>query len=385
VTVDPLLRYRPEFPSLEGSVHMISHSLGAMPRAAAAALGEFADLWVRESIRAWDVWLPEVDRAAARIGRIIGAPAGSVIMLPNVSAAQAAVASALEYTPARRKVVYSDMNFPTVSYVWKAEERRGARVEIVQSDDGITVPLDRMLEAIDDETLIVPISHVLFRSSFVQDAAAIVGRAREVGALVLLDVYQSAGTLPLDVTALGVDMACGGSVKWLCGGPGAAYLYVRPDLLPTLRPRVTGWFAHARPFAFEMPDQRYADGPWRMIGGTPAVAPLYQARPGAEMIAEIGVAAIRAKSLRQTERMITRVDAAGLELRSPREPARRGGTVCFDFPGSTEVARRLNERRFFCDHRPGCGVRASPHFYSTDDEVEAFMDEAVRLRSMHVS
>ncbi|HJZ85112.1 MAG TPA: aminotransferase class V-fold PLP-dependent enzyme [Polyangia bacterium] len=379
--MDDLLRWRAEFPALEGSVYMVSHSLGAMPRAAYDALREFADLWVKSSINAWlEAWLPEVDRAGERVGRILGAPPGSVIMLPNVSTAQSIVASCFDFDRERRKVVYTDLNFPTVSYVWKAEERRGAKVEIVRSDDGIGVPTARLLEAIDERTLIVPISHVLFRSSFVQDAAAIVARAHEVGALVLLDTYQSAGTLPLDVGALGVDMATGGSVKWLCGGPGAGYLYVRPDLLPRLRPRVTGWFAHRTPFAFEMPEQDYADGPWRMIGGTPSIAPLYQARAGAEIIAQIGVDRIREKSLRQTERLIALADRAGFRLGSPREPARRGGTVCFDFDGSGEVARELNRRKFFCDHRPQCGIRVSPHFYTTDEEVDRFMEEVDRIR-----
>src|SRR5262249_47945579 len=236
---DELLSWRSEFPALETSVYMISHSLGAMPRAAADHLAEFGRLWVERSITAWEEWLPEVDRAAARVGRIIGAPAGSVIMLPNVSHAQAVVASCLEYDGARNKVVYTDMNFPSVSYVWMEERRRGARVEIVKSPDGVRVPLEGLLAAIDERTVIVPISHVLFRSSFIQDARAIVQRAHDVGATVLLDCYQSAGTVPFDVTAMGVDMACGGSVKWLCGGPGAGYLYVRQDLRAKLKPRVT--------------------------------------------------------------------------------------------------------------------------------------------------
>src|SRR5262249_33299299 len=221
---DDLLRWRKEFPALEKSVYMISHSLGAMPRAASEHLAEFGRLWVERSITAWEEGLPEVDRAATRVGRIIGAPAGSVIMLPNVSHAQAVVASCLEYDGARNKVVYSDLNFPTVSYVWMEERRRGARVEIVKSPDGIRVPLEAMLRAIDERTLIVPISHVLFRSSFIQDPRPLALRAQQVGAMVLLDCYQSAGTVPLDVTAMGVHMACGGSVKWLCGGPGAGYL-----------------------------------------------------------------------------------------------------------------------------------------------------------------
>ena len=377
---DDLLQWRKEFPSLEGCVHLISHSLGAMPRKAAEDLAEFARLWVERSITAWEVWLPEVDRAAARLGRLLGAPEGTVPMNTNVSAVQAVVASALEYTPARNRVVYSDMNFPSVSYVWKAEERRGAEVVIVKGDDGIGVAAEKLCAAIDERTLIVPISHVLFRSSYVQDVKAIVARAHEVGALVLLDCYQSLGTVPFDVVDLGVDFACGGSVKWLCGGPGAAYLYVRKDLIGRFQPRVTGWFGHEKPFAFTMPEQRYAPNIWRYVGGTPAIVALYQARAGAEIIAEVGVARIREKSLRQTAHLIERVDELGYRLGSPRDPARRGGCVVFDFPGSQEVAVELNRRRFFCDHRPGAGIRIAPHFYTADEELDRFFTEIAAIR-----
>lgn len=370
---------REEFPALSRSVYMVSHSLGAMPRETEANLAEYTRLWVEKGIVAWEDWLPEVDRAAARIGQLLNAPPRSVIMATNVSQVQAVVASCLDYKPERRRVVYTELNFPSVSYVWKAEERRGAEVVVVPSDDGISVPTERLLAAIDERTLIVPISHVLFRSSCIQDAAAVVQRAREVGALVLLDVYQSAGTVPLDVSALGVDMVCGGSVKWLCGGPGAAYLYVRPDLIPRLSPRVTGWFGHKKPFAFSMPEQDYADNIWRCVGGTPAIAALYQARAGIEIVNRVGIDAIRAKSLRQTELLLERCHERGFRLNSPLSPRRRGGTVVFDLPRSEEIGRELNRRGFLCDHRPGAGLRVSPHFYTTDEEITRFMDEVDKL------
>jgi kynureninase len=240
-----------------------------------------------------------------------------------------------------------------------------------------------MCAAIDDETLIVPLSHVLFRSAYIQDIAAITRRAHQVGALVCADIYQSLGTIPLSVKDWDVDFACGGSVKWLCGGPGAGYLYVRPDHLPQLKPRVTGWFGHRAPFEFEMPEQDYADSTWRMMGGTPPIAPLYHARPGVELITRIGVPAIREKSLRQTARLIDAVDAAGWSLRGPRAPHLRGGAVSFELPGpaarSAAVAEELNRRRFLCDHRPGSGIRVSPHFYTTDDEIDAFVAETATL------
>ncbi len=376
---DELLRWRSEFPALEKSVYMVSHSLGAMPRRTYEYLREYADLWVNKGINAWGDWLPEVDRAAQRIGRIIGAPDGTMVMATNVSQIQALIASCLEYTPARNKVVYSNLNFPTVSYVWQAERRRGADVVVVPSDDGIAVSTERMLEAIDERTLIVPISHVLFRSSAIKDVAAIVARAHAVGAMVLLDCYQSTGTVPFDVAKLNVDFACGGSVKWLCGGPGAAYLYVRPDRIRQFAPRTTGWFGHEKPFAFTMPEQKYADGIWRFMAGTPAVVALYQARAGVEVIAEIGVERIRAKSLRQTARIFELCDAAGYRVNTPRKPEQRGGTVCFDFDQAERVAKTLNATGFLCDHRPQSGIRVSPHFYTTDEEVERFMAEVARL------
>jgi kynureninase len=350
-----------------------------MPRKAYEDLRAYADLWVNQGINAWHEWLPEVDRAAARIARIIGAPAGSMVMATNVSQIQALVASCLEYKE-RNKVVYSDMNFPSVSYVWQEERRRGAEVVIVPSEDGIHPPMERLLEAIDERTLIVPISHVLFRSSAIKDVPAIVARAREVGAMVLLDCYQATGTVPFNVVDLGVDFACGGSVKWLCGGPGAAYLYVRPDRIAQFRPRNTGWFGHEEPFAFTMPEQHYATGVWRYMAGTPAVAALYQARAGAEIIAEIGVDKIRAQSLRQTTRVMQICDQAGYRVNTPREAARRGGTICFDFDGSEQVAKALNATQFLCDWRPRSGIRMSPHFYTSDEEIERFMAEVARLR-----
>jgi kynureninase len=375
---DELLAWRREFPTLENSVHFISHSLGAMPRGVIEHMREFTELWVNRSITAWEAWLPEVERAAERVGRLLGAAPGTVTMNTNVSSIQAVLASCLEYRPERDKIVYTDMNFPSVSYVWKAEERRGARVRLVGSD-GIGVDVERLCDAIDEQTLVVPISHVLFRSSFLQDAKRIVARAHEVGALVILDTYQSLGTVPFDVVDLDVDFVCGGSVKWMCGGPGAAYLYVRPDLVPRFAPRVTGWFGHEKPFAFTMPEQRYAPSMWRYMGGTPAIAALYQARAGAEIIGQIGVDKIRKKSLRQTERMIAYVDELGFKLSSPRAPEQRGGTVVFDFDGSGAVAGELNKRRFFCDHRPGAGIRVSPHFYTKDEEIDLLFAEIKKI------
>jgi kynureninase len=377
---DDLLAWRSRFPALEECVHLISHSLGCMPAKAREDLGEFADLWEQRSITAWEQWLPEVDRAAARIEKIVSAPAGTVIMQQNVSSAMAVVASCFEYTPQRNKVVYEALQFPTVSYVWKAEERRGAQVQLVPSADGVTIDTQAMLDAIDEHTVCVPMSHVIFSSAYIQEARKICDKARSVGAHVILDCYQSVGIIPVDLVDIGASFACGGSVKYLCGGAGAGWLYVRKDLIEQFEPRVTGWFGNEAPFAFTMPAQTYAEGVWRYMGGTPAVAALYQARAGHEIIGEIGVSRIRDKSLGQTQLIIDQIDALGFKLNSPRPAAQRGGSVVFDFVGAADVTRELNRRRFFCDHRPGVGMRIAPHFYTKDEEIGLFFEELMKIR-----
>ncbi len=378
---DSLLEYRKQFPALEDCVHFISHSLGCVPAKALDDLTEFYDLWRTKSITAWSDWLPEVDRAATRIAKIISAKPSTVTMSHNVSQVMSVLASCFDYTPERNKIVYEALQFPTVSYVWQAEQRRGAKCELVQSKDGITIDTDAMCAAIDEHTVAVPMSHVVFSSAYVQDAKKICDRARAVGAHIILDCYQSIGTLPLDVVDLGVSFACGGSVKYLCGGPGAAWLYVREDLIEEFSPRVTGWFGNEAPFAFTMPDQTYADTIWRYMGGTPAVAALYQSRAGHDIIGEIGVRKIREKSLVMTQACIDWVDELGMKLNTPREPERRGGSIVFDFVGAADVCRELNRRKFYSDHRPGAGIRIAPHFYTKREEIDLLFGEIKKIRS----
>jgi kynureninase len=378
---DSLIEYRSKFPALEECVHFISHSLGCVPAQAKDDLDEFFELWRTKSITAWSDWLPEVDRAAARIAKIISAPEGTVIMNQNVSTIMSVIASCFDYTPERNKVVYESLMFPTVSYVWQAEQRRGAKCVLVPpASDGITIDTQAMIDAIDEHTLLVPLQHVVFSSAYIQDAKKICAKAKSVGAHVILDCYQSIGTLPVDVVDLGVSFACGGSVKYLCGGAGAAWLYVRKDLIEQFSPRVTGWFGNESPFAFTMPEQSYADNVWRYMGGTPAVAALYQSRAGQQIIGEIGARKIRDKSLVMTQKIIDNVDELGMKLNSPRPAEQRGGSVVFDFVGSADVCRELNRRRFFCDHRPGVGIRIAPHFYTKSEEIELFFGELKKIR-----
>ncbi|MHC4846499.1 MAG: aminotransferase class V-fold PLP-dependent enzyme [Planctomycetota bacterium] len=375
-----LLAFRDRFPILKDTVYLVNHSLGAMPMAVYDRLREFADLWATRGIRAWaEGWWTSPTETGDLIARIIGAEAGTVVMHQNVSVIQGLVASALDFEPERNRVVYTALNFPTVMYVWEAQRRRGAEIVSVPSADGITVDTQAMIDAIDERTLIVPISHVLFQSSYVQDLVAISKRCKEVGAILLADCYQSAGTVPFDVRELDLDMACGGSVKWLCGGPGAGWLYVRPDLRATLEPALTGWMAHAAPFAFEPGPQRYADDATRLLHGSPAVPALYAARSGYEIILEAGVTNIREKSIRQTVRFLERARERGLSSKSPADPSRRGGSVTLDVPHGPAVVSALAERNILLDCRPDVGLRLSPHFYNTDDELDECLDAVCEI------
>jgi kynureninase len=375
-----LLATRSEFPTLTKGVHLISHSLGAMPKKARAYAQQFLDEWENDSITAWGTWLPAVRSLSDTIAGVLGVKPGTVVTLPNVSIVQAVVASCFTFDGkgpfgARNKIVYDDLNFSTVHYVWDGQRRRGADVVVVPSKDGVHAPTEELLAAIDEKTLLVPISHVLFRSSAMYDAKRIIDRAHEKGAMVLLDCYQSAATVPLALEEWGVDMACGGSVKWACGGPGGGYLYVRPDLLPKLEPMASGWFSHPQPFAFDMGPMKYTDDAWRMIGGTPPIPAVYTARAGWEIAARLGVDRIRAKSLRQTKLLRGLVEKRGFVVNTPHDDDARGGTICFDFDGAEAVSRELSRRKFFHDYRPKCGLRVSPHYYTTDEELERFMAE----------
>lgn len=376
---ESLLEYRKHFPALEECVHFISHSLGCVPAKAADDMAEYLELWRTKSITAWGDWLPEVDKASARIEKIISAPQGTVVMHQNVSTVMSVLASCFDYPADRNKVVYEAQMFPTVSYVWQAEQRRGAKCVVVPAKDGM-MDADAICAAIDETTLLVPLQHVVFATAQILDVKKIVARAKEVGAHVILDCYQSIGAVPIDVVDLGVSFACGGSVKYMCGGAGAAWLYVRKDLIDKHAPRVTGWFGNEAPFAFTMPAQTYAEGIWRYMGGTPAVAALYQARAGQSLIAEIGVRRIRDKSLVMTQKCIDWVDELGFKLHSPRPAESRGGSVVFDFVGSADVCRELNRRKYFCDHRPTAGIRIAPHYYTKEEEIGLFFNELKKIR-----
>jgi kynureninase len=368
--VRELLGYREQFPILAETTYLINHSLAAMPAAAEERLAAYARDWKTRGVRAWEEgWWELPVTVGDQIARLIGAPPGSVSMHQNVTIAEAVVLSCFGFEGERRRIVYEEGNFPSVRYLYQAA--RGAEVVVAPDDEGV-------VGAIDERTLLVPVTHVLFKTGRIQDVEAIVARAHEAGALVALDAYQSVGTVPLDVTELGVDFAMGGSVKWLCGGPGAAWLYVRPELAETLEPALTGWQAHARPFAFE-PEQDYAQGAWRFLTGTPNVPALYAATAGYDVVEEIGVERIRERSVEQTTLLIELLEEAGFDPGSPREPRRRGGTVVVKVPEFEAVNRELAERGIVVDCRPETGLRLGPHFYNTDDELRFAVEQIVEL------
>ena len=372
VTHDPLLAFRDRFPILSKSTYLVSNSLGAMPATTADRLAEYAESWNTLGVKAWaDRWWQLPIEVGNIVAPLIGAPGGSVAMVPTVSQAQAMIISALTYTPARNEIVMTALDFPSVRYVTdELAPKLGARVTVVPSDDNLSIDAQRVVDAITERTTIVAISHVLFKSAFIMDVAPIIAKAHAVGALVLLDAYHSVGVIPVDVIALDVDFYMGGVLKWLCGGPGGCFLWVSPVQSAVLRPVLTGWQAHQRPFAFE-PSLAPADGAWRWLGGTPTVPALYAAIDGPTIIAEAGLPAIRAKSQRQTTRLIALADARGFSVHAPRDPERRGGTVAFDVPNGPAVAQALLSRDIVIDYRPGAGIRVAPHFYTTDEELDA--------------
>ena len=368
---DPLLALREEFPILERTTYLISNSLGPMPRSVPARLAEFAADWDGKGVKAWNAGWWELPVTVGNvIAPLIGAGENEVVMQPNVSIAQAAVLSALDFPRERNRIVMTDLDFPSVRYgTHEMAQRVGAEVASVESHDGIGVDIERLLQAIDERTRLVAVSHVLFKSAFVLDAARICRRAREVGALVCLDAFHSVGVIPVDVKALDVDFLMGGVLKWLCGGPGGCFLYVAPRIRDELTPSLTGWQAHERPFEFAR-EMKFTTGAFRWLNGTPVIPALYAAAEGPRIVQRAGVEAIRQKSVRQTARLVELADERGYRVRAPRDPERRGGTVAVDVPNAAAVAQDLVSREILIDYRVGAGIRIAPHFFTKDSELD---------------
>lgn len=378
---DKLLEFREEFPILEKTTYLVSNSLGPMPRSVPAKLAEYGKDWGDLGVKAWSRgwWEKPID-VGNEIAPLINADAGEVVMMPNVSIAQSAVISSIDFSEPRDTIVMTELDFPSVLYAYQQlAARLGARIVTVRSDDGMTIDQDRLLEAIDDRTRLVAISHVLFKSAFINDANAICEKAHKMGAMVSLDAFHSVGIVPVDVKRSGVDFLTGGVLKWLCGGPGGCFLYVSPAVRDTLAPALTGWQAHARPFAFEE-RMEYAPGAFRWLNGTPVIPALYACAEGVKIIRKAGVDAIRDKSIRQTSKLIELAESRGYRVFAPRDSKVRGGTVAIDVPNGYEIAQVLLSREILVDYRVGAGIRVAPYFFNRDDEVETVVsaiDEAI--------
>ncbi len=375
-TSDQLLAFREEFPILAKTTYLVSNSLGPMPRTVPEKLAEYARDWGELGVMAWNRgWWEQPVEVGNEIAPLINAGNGEIVMMPNVTIAQTAVLSAIDFPKERDTVVMTELDFPSVRYAYaEMAQRLGARVVVVRSDDGLTIDPDKLLAAIDERTRLIAVSHVLFRSAYIMDADVICRRAHDVGALVSLDSFHAVGVVPVDVKRSKTDFLTGGVLKWLCGGPGACFLYVSPSVRDQLKPALTGWQAHARPFAFEE-KMEYTAGPFRWLNGTPVIPALYAAAEGPKIVRRAGIAAIRAKSVRLTSRLIELADARGYKVNAPRDPARRGGTVALDVPHGYEVTQHLLSRNILVDYRVGAGIRIAPHFFTSEEELELAVSE----------
>ena len=378
----PINRRREVFSTLASGIHLLSHSLGPVPRPTRESMLTYYEAWEQHTSEdAWaNSWWEMSAAVGDRLAKVLGGDPGSVQIQPNASIALSSVLSCFDFTSSKRnKIVASALDFPSMQYVLDAQTPVGARVEMVPSDDGIMIPLERILDAIDQQTALVALSHVSFRSSYRLEVEAIVERARKYGALVLLDVYQSAGAVELKARDWEVDFLIGGTIKWLCGGPACGYLYVRPDLQSQLQPRLTGWVAHAAPFDFAPAPMRYDHSVRRFAQGTPSIPALYSVLPGLQIIEEVGVETIRAESERRTEFMIDFALERGWRVNSPRDVNQRGGSVMIYVEDGPTMVKRLNERKVFVDCRPGVGLRMSSHFFNTDEEVREAMEILAKM------
>ena len=370
----PLEKYRSEFPILAERTYLISASLGPLSVRTRAAAQEHLDLWSRYGPE--ELWmdhaLPKLQEGRELFGRMIGAGADEMAVIPSISAGLSSFASCLNYD-VRSKIVLSDMDFPTNHYVWRAQQARGAKLEVVRSPDGICLPAETIIDAIDEQTAVVNLNRVLFESSWIMDLPPIVEAAHAAGALVVVDDFHGAGIVPIDVHASGIDVYMAGVLKWLMGGQGLAYLYCRKDLIGDLEPKVVGWFGTKEPFDFDRSGLDLRDDARRFETGTYALPQAWTAAAGLEMVLEVGVDNIRARNQELTRAIIERAGSAGLELLSPVEDDRRGGLVRLRVPGGVQAAKDVLQALFdenvVLDQR-GDALRISPHFFNNEADLD---------------
>ncbi len=377
-----LIAWRKEFPILQRKTYLNSCSLGALSTRSMAGMARFQELWNEYGASAWyKLWLGEIAEVREKFARIIGAQPHEIAIAPNVSAALSEIATGLDMGE-RNRVVMADLDFPTLAYQWMAKQRLGIEIDFVESPDRITVPTDQLLAAIDERTGLVATSRVFYLSGYIQDIAAVTRRAHEEGALVLIDDYQGTGQIPLDVKALDIDFLVTGTLKWLMGGPGLAFIYVREDLIPRLRPSVTGWWGSRDMFEFRTGVFEYRDDAQRLEAGTPAVAPIFAANASLDIVLEIGVERIRERTRWLADDLVRRIQQRGWTLLSPADGAVRSSIVMLGMERPDELVDGLKQRGIIVDSRPG-RLRISPHFYNTVEENElviAALDDLLAAR-----
>ncbi len=363
---------RAEFPLLDRYIYLNACSLGPLPRRGRAALAKYAQDWDEQGTPVWySTWLPLLERFRGKVGELLNAPASSTAIAPSVSVALTTLASGLPLPEGRNKVLIGELDFPTIGHQWLS--RPQFEVEFVPSRDGMTIPPEAFAQRIDSRTALVATTHLFYTTGYLQDVRKIADAAHAKGALCLIDGYQTCGCVPIDVRAMDCDAFVGGCLKWLSGGPGNAFLYVRPDLLPRVRPEGTGWFATRDPFSFTLQELTFSDDARRLEAGTWAMASHYAGLAGLELILEVGVAAIQERLRDLTDRILDRCDEAGLKTFTPRERSRRCGIVTLESEHPEEVESRLRAQGVIVDSRPG-RVRLSPHWCVTEEELERGLD-----------
>lgn len=379
VDTERLLAFRPRFPITERSNYLVNNSLGAMPATARDRAQRYLDEWDARGVRAWgDGWWTLQEEVADQVALALGVRRGAVTMHQNIAVALEMILSCFRFDGPRDGIVYADRNFPSDQYIYEARQAQGARlVRVPAASDGISTDGEQVAAHIDDRTLLVALDHVMFRSAALVDIAPVLEKAERVGAFVILDTFHSVGTRQLELERAGVHAAVGGALKWLCGGPGNCFLYVRPDLAASLTPAFTGWAAHKQPFAFSPDGQDLRDDGQRFAAGTPNVPALYAGSAGIATCLEAGLDAVRARSVQLTSALVEAAQRHGFALRSPLEPERRGGHVAIDVPEGYAVCQALAAREIVVDYRPDAGLRVAPHFFNTEEEVVACV-QAVR-------
>ncbi len=373
-----LLSYRAEFPILQRKTYLNSCSLGALSGRSMQNMAQFMELWNEWGAHAWyEIWMGEVAKARQNFASIIGAQVHEVAIAPSVSVALSSIASAIDYSE-RNKVVMADMDFPTLPYQWLVKERLGVECRFVESTDRIYIPSELFEAEVDSKTALVATSRVFYTSGYIQDIRAVADVVHKHGAYILVDDYQGTGHVPINVNALDIDFLVTGTLKWLMGGPGLAFVYVREGLIPSLKPTITGWFGHRDQFQFKTREFEFRPDAARVEMGTPAMASVYAANGGLDIVQEVSVESICERTRYLTNDLIARIRERGWSARTPQEPECRTSIVMLEFDQPQEIVKELAAKNIITDSRPGL-LRVSPYFYNTIEENAIVVDAIAEI------